>query len=130
MAMEELADIDPERARIVEMRYFGGMSLGRIGEVRGLSEATVKRRLVVTRAWLQDRLENSVAPGSRPARDSRHPPGSRRHWKCGRKIRGAISKRTWNRAAPCASEHCACCPRRNCRACLSAPAVPPDTAAK
>lgn len=59
MAMEELADIDPERARIVEMRYFGGMSLARIGEVLGLSEATVKRRWVVTRAWLQDRLENS-----------------------------------------------------------------------
>ncbi|MCL6251543.1 ECF-type sigma factor [Altererythrobacter sp. KTW20L] len=59
MAMEELAEIDPQRADIVEMRYFGGMSLTSIGEVLGLSEATVKRRWVVTRAWLQDRLENS-----------------------------------------------------------------------
>jgi RNA polymerase sigma factor (TIGR02999 family) len=58
MAMEELAEIDPQRASIVEMRYFGGMSLESIGEVLGLSEATVKRRWAVTRAWLQDRLES------------------------------------------------------------------------
>lgn len=57
MAMEELAEIDPQRARIVEMRYFGGMSLVDIGEVLELSEATVKRRWAATRAWLQDRLE-------------------------------------------------------------------------
>lgn len=59
MAMEELAEIDPGWASIVEMRYFGGMSLASIGEALGLSEATVKRRWAVTRAWLQDRLENS-----------------------------------------------------------------------
>ncbi len=56
MAMAELAQIDPERARIVEMRYFGGMSLPDIAVVIGLSEATVKRRWAATRAWLQDRL--------------------------------------------------------------------------
>jgi len=56
MAMAELAQIDPERARIVEMRYFGGMSLSDIAEVLDLSEATVKRRWAATRAWLQDRL--------------------------------------------------------------------------
>lgn len=59
MAMDQLAQIDPERASIVEMRYFGGMSLASIGEVLGLSEATVKRRWAVTRAWLQDRLEDA-----------------------------------------------------------------------
>jgi len=58
MVMEDLADIDPQRASIVEMRYFGGMSLAAIGEVLGLSEATVKRRWAVTRAWLQDRLDS------------------------------------------------------------------------
>lgn len=56
MAMTELGEIDPERARIVEMRYFGGMPLIDIAEVLGLSEATVKRRWAATRAWLQDRL--------------------------------------------------------------------------
>lgn len=57
MAMDELAEIDPQRARIVEMRYFGGMSLPEIAQVLELSEATVKRRWAVTRAWLQDRLQ-------------------------------------------------------------------------
>ena len=58
MAMDELSEIDPERSAIVEMRYFGGMSLADIAEVLGLSEATVKRRWVSTRAWLQDRLSD------------------------------------------------------------------------
>lgn len=55
-AMQELAELDPERARIVEMRYFGGMSLPDIASVLGISEATVKRRWAATRAWLLDRL--------------------------------------------------------------------------
>lgn len=59
MAMAELAEIDAERARIVEMRYFGGMSLADIADVLGMSEATVKRRWAATRAWLQDRLAHS-----------------------------------------------------------------------
>ncbi|WP_414899588.1 ECF-type sigma factor [Sphingomonas flavalba] len=55
-AMQDLAAFDPERARIVEMRYFGGMSLPDIATVLGLSETTVKRRWASTRAWLLDRL--------------------------------------------------------------------------
>lgn len=55
-AMPDLAALDPQRARIVEMRYFGGMSLPDIAAVLGVSEATVKRRWSSTRAWLLDRL--------------------------------------------------------------------------
>lgn len=55
--MQELARIDPQRAAIVEMRYFGGMSLPDIAVVLDLSEATVKRRWASARAWLVDRLE-------------------------------------------------------------------------
>lgn len=55
-AMQELTELEPERARIVEMRYFGGMSLSDIAAVLGVSEATVKRRWASTRAWLLDRL--------------------------------------------------------------------------
>ncbi|PKP72113.1 MAG: RNA polymerase subunit sigma [Alphaproteobacteria bacterium HGW-Alphaproteobacteria-5] len=55
-AMQELAEFDPGRAQIVEMRYFGGMSLPDIAAVIGVSEATVKRRWASTRAWLLDRL--------------------------------------------------------------------------
>jgi RNA polymerase sigma factor (TIGR02999 family) len=55
-AMQELAEFDLERAQVVEMRYFGGMSLPDIAAVLGMSEATVKRRWASTRAWLLDRL--------------------------------------------------------------------------
>lgn len=57
-ALIRLGLIDRERAEIVEMRYFGGMSLRDIGEVLKLSEATVKRRWATARAWLVDAMEN------------------------------------------------------------------------
>lgn len=56
LALEELAELDPERCQIVEMRFFGGMTTGDIAEVIGISEPTVKRRWAATRAWLRDRL--------------------------------------------------------------------------
>lgn len=55
-ALEELKEIDEQRAQIVEMRFFGGMTNADIATVIGVSEPTVKRRWVATRAWLQDRL--------------------------------------------------------------------------
>lgn len=57
-AMIRLGLIDRERADIVEMRYFGGMSLKDIGEVLSLSEATVKRRWATARAWLLDAMDD------------------------------------------------------------------------
>lgn len=57
-ALVRLGLIDPQRAEIVEMRYFGGMSLRDIGEVLTLSEATVKRRWNTARAWLIDAMED------------------------------------------------------------------------
>lgn len=56
LALRELADLDPERSRIVEMRFFGGMTSADIALVMGISEPTVKRRWAATRAWLQNRL--------------------------------------------------------------------------
>ena len=55
-ALRDLATIDPQRAQIVEMRFFGGMSTGDIATVLGVSEPTVKRRWASTRAWLRHRL--------------------------------------------------------------------------
>ncbi|MEM7568519.1 MAG: ECF-type sigma factor [Pseudomonadota bacterium] len=55
-ALKALRDIDPEKASVVEMRFFGGMSNAQIGTVLELSEATVKRRWSAARAWLQDYL--------------------------------------------------------------------------
>lgn len=56
MALKELAEFDPERSQIVEMRFFGGMTSADIAAVLGISEPTVKRRWAATRAWLHNRL--------------------------------------------------------------------------
>lgn len=51
-ALIRLGAIDAQLMELVEMRYFGGMSIGDCAEVLALSEATVKRRWQVARAWL------------------------------------------------------------------------------
>ena len=56
LLLKELDEIDPQRADIVEMRFFGGMSIADIAIVLDISESTVNRRWAVTRAWLHDRL--------------------------------------------------------------------------
>ncbi len=59
-ALEELARVDPEGARIVELRWFGGLSSEDAAQVLGVSTATVERGWRAARAWLRERL-------SRPA---------------------------------------------------------------
>ncbi len=55
-ALIRLAVIDPDKAEIVELRYFGGMTLEEIAVVKDVSESTVKRSWRVARAWLLDSL--------------------------------------------------------------------------
>jgi RNA polymerase sigma factor (TIGR02999 family) len=55
--LEKLAEVSPEHARLVEMRYFGGMTIEEIAAVEGSSTATVKRQWRVARTWLQNALE-------------------------------------------------------------------------
>lgn len=55
--LTQLAQIDPERVRLVEMRFYGGMTLEEVAEATGLSVATVKRRWISTRAWLREKLD-------------------------------------------------------------------------
>lgn len=62
-ALIRLGAIDEGLMAIVEMRYFGGMAMGDIAEVTGLSEATLKRRWRVARAWLADALAGEAAMG-------------------------------------------------------------------
>lgn len=57
-ALLRLRSLDPQRCEIVEMRYFGGMTLADVAEVLSLSEATVKRRWTAARAWLLDALDD------------------------------------------------------------------------
>jgi RNA polymerase sigma factor (TIGR02999 family) len=55
-ALRGLAEIEPAYVEIVEMRYYGGMTLADIATVQACSEITVKRRWRAARAWLVDRL--------------------------------------------------------------------------
>jgi RNA polymerase sigma factor (sigma-70 family) len=48
--------LDARQGRVVELRYFGGLTLDEAAEVLGVSVATVKRDWTMARAWLFDRL--------------------------------------------------------------------------
>jgi RNA polymerase sigma factor (TIGR02999 family) len=56
-ALEELATLDPQQERIVELRFFGGLSIEEAGEVLGIGHATVERDWKMARAWLRRKLE-------------------------------------------------------------------------
>lgn len=56
-ALERLASFDPRAAKIVELKYFGGMTLDETAAMLGVSEATVKREWQIARSWLRDQLK-------------------------------------------------------------------------
>ena len=51
-ALERLAGVDPQQCRIVELRFFGGLSIEETAEALAISPATVKRDWSRARAWL------------------------------------------------------------------------------
>ena len=55
-ALDELAKMDAVKARIVELRYFGGLTMDEVAEVLGVSTITVKRHWKMAKAWLYGRL--------------------------------------------------------------------------
>ncbi len=56
-ALAELAVFDPQQSRIVELRYFAGLSIAETAEVLGISPATVKREWHTAKAWLYNQLK-------------------------------------------------------------------------
>ncbi len=56
-ALNDLAQLDPRQAQVVELRYFGGLENPEIAVVLGISEPTVVRDWRAARAWLFDRLQ-------------------------------------------------------------------------
>jgi RNA polymerase sigma factor (TIGR02999 family) len=60
-ALDRLAALDPQQARIVELRYFGGLTVEETAEALDISPATVKRHWTVARAWLKRELEQERA---------------------------------------------------------------------
>jgi RNA polymerase sigma factor (TIGR02999 family) len=61
-ALKALASVDPQQSRIVEMRFFAGLSIEDTSDVLGISPATVKRDWTTARAWLFRELGRSAAP--------------------------------------------------------------------
>jgi RNA polymerase sigma factor (TIGR02999 family) len=51
-ALTRLAGLDPQQSRLVELRFFGGLTIDETAEVLGVSPATVKREWSLARAWL------------------------------------------------------------------------------
>ena len=61
-ALTRLAALDADLARIVELRYFGGLTVEETADVVGSSPATVKRQWALARAWLKRALDGAPAP--------------------------------------------------------------------
>jgi RNA polymerase sigma factor (TIGR02999 family) len=59
-ALTRFAAFDPERSKIVELRYFGGMDLDEIAELMQVSRSTVKRHWSVARMWLHRELSQAA----------------------------------------------------------------------
>jgi RNA polymerase sigma factor (TIGR02999 family) len=64
-ALERLAAIDARQAKIVEMRFFGGLTVEETAEVLGISAKTVKRDWTVAKAWLHGELKASYGSAAR-----------------------------------------------------------------
>jgi RNA polymerase sigma factor (TIGR02999 family) len=58
-ALAELSALDARQGRVVELRYFGGLTLDEAAELLDVSVATVKRDWTLARAWLFDRLRHT-----------------------------------------------------------------------
>ena len=54
--LKELAHFDPQQGRIVELRFFGGLTIDETAEVLALSPATIKREWSTAKAWLYREL--------------------------------------------------------------------------
>jgi RNA polymerase sigma factor (TIGR02999 family) len=55
-ALDDLAKVDPSGAKVIELRYFGGLSIEETAQVMGTSASTVKREWAAARTWLYREL--------------------------------------------------------------------------
>jgi RNA polymerase sigma factor (sigma-70 family) len=56
-ALEKFAALDPQKAELVKLRYFVGMTLEEAAEALGISERTAKRYWAFARAWLHEEIK-------------------------------------------------------------------------
>ena len=62
-SLEELERLDPRQARVVELKFFAGLSIDEIAAILGISNATVRREWAMARAWLRRELERGREQG-------------------------------------------------------------------
>ena len=67
--LKSLAEIDQRKARVVELKFFGGLSVEEIAEVLDVSPRTVMREWNLARAWLFRELRQGTASGIEPKRE-------------------------------------------------------------
>jgi RNA polymerase sigma factor (TIGR02999 family) len=60
-ALETLARVDPQRSRVVELRFFGGLTIEETAQVMGVSTPTIERGWRAARAWLQTELSHMIS---------------------------------------------------------------------
>ena len=61
-AMQRLASLDPRQCRIVELRFFGGLSIEETALIVNISPATTKREWATARLWLHHAMSNDIQP--------------------------------------------------------------------
>jgi RNA polymerase sigma factor (sigma-70 family) len=59
-ALKDLARLDPRRSQIIELRFFGGLSLEETAEVIEISPSTVQREWRAAKAWLHHNMNNQT----------------------------------------------------------------------
>jgi len=60
-ALTKLAEIDERKSKVVELRFFGGMSVEETAEALGVSPITIKRDWSTAKAWLYREITNGIA---------------------------------------------------------------------
>jgi RNA polymerase sigma factor (TIGR02999 family) len=68
-AMRRLAEVHPRKSEVIEMRFFGGLSVDETAEVLNVSRMTVIRDFNFARAWLHDALNDEIDLGSEEQQD-------------------------------------------------------------
>jgi len=63
-ALIELEALDPRQAKIIELKFFAGLTVEEIGEALEISERTIKREWRIARAWLHQRISRKKAPNT------------------------------------------------------------------
>lgn len=61
-ALIRLTDLDPRQAQMIELRFFGGLSVAEVAKVMGIPKRTVEREWTMVRAWLRRELSPSDSP--------------------------------------------------------------------